>query len=123
MVTTNIGALSFPQSSQEPGNVSAGFSKPERKRKPAASIAKTGTSTEPELSEEDLILFRFLKEHGIATIEQFDRTFKDLLSKRIGEMVTHLVSALPDLKSILKIHRSLEKLLEELGEDLKSQKK
>jgi hypothetical protein len=63
-----------------------------------------------------------LKEHGIATIEQFDRTFKDLLSKRIGEMVTHLVSALPDLKSILKIHRSLEKLLEELGEDLRSQK-
>jgi hypothetical protein len=47
----------------------------------AASIAKTGTSTEPEFSEEDLILFRFLKAHGIATIEQFDRTFKDLLSK------------------------------------------
>jgi hypothetical protein len=88
----------------------------------AASIAKTGTSTEPEFSEEDVILFRFLKEHGIATIEQFDRTFKDLLSKRIGEMVTHLVSALPDLKSILKIHRSLEKLLEELAQDLKSQK-
>jgi hypothetical protein len=37
-------------------------------------------------------------------------------------MVTHLVSTLPDLKSILKIHRSLEKLLEELGEDLRSQK-